>query len=172
LILDSRFSILCDDFFKLNQRVQLRRAGFHGGLEEARGFRQQLLAGGEAVAVVAERAERVTQAGPQALRRVRREAHLPRDLVCRLEADAPDVLRQPVGIAAHNGDGFVAVLLVNLTARLVLTPWLCRKSMISLICCCSPRAGNEGGALRADAGDFAQEVRVPASITSSVLRPK
>ncbi len=66
------------------------------------------------MAVVAECAERITQSGLEAFRRVHGEAHLLRDLVRRLEADAVDVLRQPVGIVAHDGECLVRILLVNL----------------------------------------------------------
>lgn len=57
--------------------------------------------------------QRVLQARLDALRTVVRDADGLGDLVGGEEADAPDVGREPVRLVLHDGDGGVAVLLVD-----------------------------------------------------------
>ena len=55
--------------------------------------------------------ERVEQAGLEPLRRVARDAELLRDRVGRAEADAPDLVGEPVRVRADHADRVLAVLL-------------------------------------------------------------
>ncbi len=66
------------------------------------------------MAVVGGLVERVGHAGGNALGRILGQTHGAGDLVGGEEADAVDIARQSVGILAHDVDGIVAVIFVDL----------------------------------------------------------
>ena len=150
-----------NDFFGGEEGRQGRFARRGGNLQQLRGGFQQLRPGGEAVPLVAQLAERVAQSRLEALRRVVRDAHLPRDLVRRLEAHSPDVLRQPIGGVLDDGDGFIAVLLEDFhrEARAHVVALQEEHDFLDLFLL-FPGGGDACGAFLADARHFAQAIDV------------
>ncbi len=69
--------------------------------------------GQQCMALVPRRAEGVQRARLEARGRVRRDADRLGDLVGRLEADAPDLARQPVGLLAHHPPAVIPEALVD-----------------------------------------------------------
>ncbi len=88
--------------------------GFPVGLEQRLGRFDELVGQREDVALAGQLVERVPQPAPAAARVARPVAHVLGYAVRRLEAYAPDVVGQAVGVLLHDGHALLAVLAVYL----------------------------------------------------------
>ena len=107
-------NILGFNRLRSHHRLQDRRQ-FFGLYAQDLGRRlEQFRLGQEEMAEIGRCRERVGQARFEPLFAVDGDAQLLRDLVGGLEADAPDVLGQPIGIGFNGRDGLVPIGLVDL----------------------------------------------------------
>ena len=139
----------------------------HGRLDECRrhfeqlfGERRELVHGKAAMAVIQRFGERIRNPGSDPDHGGFLDAKPGRDCVRRFEADAPDVLRQPVRVFRHELHGIVAVGLVDAhRARCADAMRMQKDHDLADDFLLGPGGNDALGAARADAVDLAQALR-------------